>query len=410
MASLFGPSPAEILFARQKEQEQMQMLKNQQIGQQGGQFGVFAPLYQAGLKFGDIGASAMRQGLFPQQADPALMKATAIQGVLSKYADQDTNSAEVLKKISADLRTIDPDASLRALEIANKLKTEGGKISLSTSDLEKIDPKDRPRAIQTYQTTGKLPEDISFIAKPEKELPPSQEIALAAGALGFEIPTDVKQFSTEQWTAIDRKIKQEQINKAAATAAKVNITDPASKFRAVSEINSQTKDLDTQLVNLEQAISTSVNNRSPFAQKGFEVLVGNVFGGKARAQEEINRLRNSGTLGQRVENTLGLFAKGEIGKATVDDQLEVLLALREVAGQQRDNILTPYRAILKEEANSVAPLTKDRFKLPPLTENKQYIPMSVVQQYGLEKGQQFKTGGKTYIYNGNGTISPFGNQ
>jgi len=122
MASLFGPSPAEILFARQKEQEQMQMLKNQQIGQQGGQFGVFAPLYQAGLKFGDIGASAMRQGLFPQQADPALMKATAIQGVLSKYADQDTNSAEVLKKISADLRTIDPDASLRALEIAKKLE------------------------------------------------------------------------------------------------------------------------------------------------------------------------------------------------------------------------------------------------------------------------------------------------
>jgi hypothetical protein len=168
MASLFGPSPAEILFARQKEQEQMQMLKNQQIGQQGGQFGVFAPLYQAGLKFGDIGASAMRQGLFPEQADPALMKATAIQGVLSKYADQDTNSAEVLKKISADLRTIDPDASLRALEIANKLKTEGGKIPLSASDLEKIAPEDRPRAIQAYQTTGKLPPDISFVDKPEK--------------------------------------------------------------------------------------------------------------------------------------------------------------------------------------------------------------------------------------------------
>jgi hypothetical protein len=128
---------------------------------------VFAPLYQAGLKFGDIGASAMRQGLFPQQADPALMKATAIQGVLSKYADQDTNSAEVLKKISADLRTIDPDASLRALEIANKLKPEGGKISLSASDLEKIAPEDRPRAIQAYQTTGKLPPDISFVDKPK---------------------------------------------------------------------------------------------------------------------------------------------------------------------------------------------------------------------------------------------------
>ena len=87
--SLFGPSPAEIIFAQQKEAQQQNMLRNQQIAQQGSQFGVFAPLYQAGLRFGDVASQAAMQGLFPQQADPRLQEATAVQAVLSKYADQD---------------------------------------------------------------------------------------------------------------------------------------------------------------------------------------------------------------------------------------------------------------------------------------------------------------------------------
>jgi hypothetical protein len=146
MATLFGPSPAEVLMARQKEQEQMDMLRQQQIGQQGGQFGVFAPLYQAGLQFGDIGASAMRQGLFPQQADPSLQKATAIQGVLSKYAGQDMQSADVLKQISKDLMPIDPDASIKALTIAKSLVPE--------SPFAKINPKDyTPESLAIFKKT-----------------------------------------------------------------------------------------------------------------------------------------------------------------------------------------------------------------------------------------------------------------
>lgn len=104
ITSLFGPSPAEIILAQQKETQQEQLLRNQMIAQQGAEFGPFRGLYQAGLRLGDVGAQAMRQSLFPQQADPRLQKATDIQSILSDYADKDLNDPAVLKDISGKLR------------------------------------------------------------------------------------------------------------------------------------------------------------------------------------------------------------------------------------------------------------------------------------------------------------------
>jgi hypothetical protein len=121
ITSLFGPSPAEIIMAQQKEAQQQNMLRNQQIAQQGREFGVFAPLYQAGLRFGDVGAQAMTQALFPQQVDPRLQEATAVQSVLSKYADQDQSNPLTLEKIGRDLMPVAPDAGIRALTLAKQL-------------------------------------------------------------------------------------------------------------------------------------------------------------------------------------------------------------------------------------------------------------------------------------------------
>lgn len=106
ITSLFGTSPAEIILAQQKEAQQEQLLRNQMIAQQGAEFGPFRGLYQAGLRFGDVGAQAMRQSLFPQQADPRLQKATDIQSVLTKYQGQDLTSGDVLGRISSDLANL----------------------------------------------------------------------------------------------------------------------------------------------------------------------------------------------------------------------------------------------------------------------------------------------------------------
>jgi hypothetical protein len=98
--SMFGMSPLDVVQQRIQEQEKMNMLRRQQRSQEGSQFGVFAPLYQAGLGFGDIAGQAITQGVFGQQQDPMLKKAIDIQSVLS---GRDVTKAEDLAAISKDL-------------------------------------------------------------------------------------------------------------------------------------------------------------------------------------------------------------------------------------------------------------------------------------------------------------------
>jgi hypothetical protein len=92
IASLF--TPVEDILAAQQQQN---LLRRQAIAQQGQQFGVFAPLYQAGLQ----GIENAAQALFPTE-DPRLRRATMIQGVLAKYGDMDMTDPTVLSSMSKD--------------------------------------------------------------------------------------------------------------------------------------------------------------------------------------------------------------------------------------------------------------------------------------------------------------------
>jgi hypothetical protein len=91
--SLFGLGPAEVKELRRRQSEE-------QIAASGKEFGVFAPLYRAGLRFGERGSEATK-ALFGIQ-DPLMEKATMIQGVLGKYADKDMTSPEVLGQMAQE--------------------------------------------------------------------------------------------------------------------------------------------------------------------------------------------------------------------------------------------------------------------------------------------------------------------
>ena len=123
ITSLFGPTPAEIIAAQQQQMQQEQLLRNQQIAQQGAEFGPFRGLYQAALRFGDIGSQAVTQGLFPQQMDPRLQQATAIQSVISRYSDQDFTNPDVLSSMSKDFAQIGrPQQAILLAQEASKYK------------------------------------------------------------------------------------------------------------------------------------------------------------------------------------------------------------------------------------------------------------------------------------------------
>ena len=142
--SLFGPSPEEILLARQQQSQQQLAARNQMIAQQGREFGVFAPLYQAGLRFGDVASQAANQYMFPNQRDPMLERATRIQDVISQYSDQDTTDPSVLTKMSQDFArqgltreafTIAQDARAAKRE-QQKLDIEAERLNISKEELE----------------------------------------------------------------------------------------------------------------------------------------------------------------------------------------------------------------------------------------------------------------------------------
>lgn len=95
--SLFGPSAADI-------QEQRRRLAEQEIAASGGEFGVFAPLYRAGSRFGRQAAEGINTLMGAQ--DPMLKKAADIQSVLSKYQNEDLTSSSVLGNIARELAAI----------------------------------------------------------------------------------------------------------------------------------------------------------------------------------------------------------------------------------------------------------------------------------------------------------------
>lgn len=92
--SLFGPSIADVQELRRQQQER-------EIAGAGREFGVFAPLYQAGLRFGGQAAQGINTLMGAQ--DPMLKKASDMQAILSQYQGQDFTNPDVLKRISGDL-------------------------------------------------------------------------------------------------------------------------------------------------------------------------------------------------------------------------------------------------------------------------------------------------------------------
>jgi hypothetical protein len=250
--SLFGPTPAELLMARQKEAQEMQMLRNQQIGQQGQQFGVFAPLYQAGLKFGDVGSQAAMQRMFPEQMDPRLQQATAVQSVLAKYVDEDQSDPAVLSKIGRELLPVAPEAGFKALTLAKELQ---GK---QESPFAKIDPsKFTSNSLRTYAQTG----DIGDLESIEKtaSLKPNTDFLQIGQELGIPAKGSVADYSSNEAARINAEIKRrkEDVQRAGVPLENVygkgvtetavkrdqDIFDTAQKARAEITKIDQTLDL-----------------------------------------------------------------------------------------------------------------------------------------------------------------------
>lgn len=195
IASLFTP-PEDILAAQQQQNQARQAA----ISQQGSQFGIFAPLYQAGLRNID----AATQALFPTQ-DPRLQRATMIQGVLSKYQDQDMTDPTVLGNMSRDFASM--GFSREAMTLAEDARVAKRQAAADA------------RAERTLQLSEESAKDTRYKNNPELILRdalalPENDPTRTALLTRYSQITEDKNYSTAQ--------KQADLAKARADLAKTN--------------------------------------------------------------------------------------------------------------------------------------------------------------------------------------------
>ena len=390
---LFGYSPEQIMQARQAAMQERAAAEASRVG------GGWAPLYEQARGLSMMGAEALGRGLFPQAQDPALQRAQVTQSIVQKYRGQDINDPDVLRSMATDF------SSAGLNEIALQLGEESKKRVVAPTD-----PKKQAESI--VLNIGQIPEEQRTEAQK----------AMYASAQNLLSPASTKEpvkigVSTTNKPVYRQGLQQfilgpneEKIPyfgdiQSGGTTVKIDLGKPSEIMKAISEVNSNTKPLTDKINTLDSSIGLRINKDSPFSQAAFSQEVGRAFGDAQKAATEIQRLVNTGSLGQRLENSFNLFLTGNIGQLTRDDQMEVLLGLREFVGTQYDQTVEPYRAAAEDKADKIAKLSKERFALPKLSGNRQYIPMTIVNQYNLKKGDVVKQGNKQLRYNGDGTVT-----
>jgi hypothetical protein len=281
MASLFGPTPQELIFARMREDEKMRALRNQQIGQEGGEFGVFAPLYQAGRRFGEVGSQAIVKGLFPEAEDPSIRQAQAVQLVRQKYQGQDFSNPSVLQNIASDLFNAGaPEAGLNLLKTAQDITPKEKKIN----EIGKT-----PQGLQVYQEGNE-----QFYLKEGQRIP-------YYGSLRQETvaPTGTKQIAAIQGIRGDylKEVKPE--------------------FEAFSSLDSAKRSL-TQLSGIGDELAKR------------QLLKASGESGSGLSNKDVAAFASFGPLGQRIAGTINRFLEGTYSD---DQRKEIISLIDQLQGQ-----------------------------------------------------------------------------
>jgi hypothetical protein len=295
--SLFGPSPAEVQELR-RQQEEKEILAS------GGEFGAFAPLYQAGLRFGSAGRQAMAPLMGAQ--DPMLQKATAIQGVLAKYQGQNLNSAEVMSNIAKDLSTVDMEAGLKAAEIAKKLAPEGFK--------------------------------------------PSTSFGEVAQELGFGAKTNLNEYTPAQAAAINREIQSRKEREQKAGVPQAGQVDITSLARAQDVVDQYTKGPSEKLANITP-LRTQLNQAKAGSGAAFEQVRGQLIklvGDSQISNAERARITGSSGIIEDAVNKVQTLMQGVPTQAKLNEIERIVVALEDVYANQFNRGVDKSKTVLDQ--------------------------------------------------------------
>ena len=322
ITSLFGPTPQELIAAQVREQEQMDMLRNQQIAQQGREFGVFAPLYQAGLKFGDLGSRAITRSLFPEVQNPQLQQAQTIQSVIQSYQGQNLGDPTVLQKIASDLFAAGaPDAGIKALATARSLAPKNEFVTGKPGDV-----------IFKKGSGGQLTEVVN-IPDREKDLKPSTNFGEVAVELGFGAKSNLDEYTPAQAKAINAEIQRRK-----ESEKKAGVTPPVKQFGADIGLRQaflkEVEPIDAPLNALDKAQSL-LNEQSGLADSIAKRQFAKFAGDRDISNKDVAAFGNFGPLGQRLGGIFSQFLQGTYSDAQREEAITIIKNLRNPLEQQR---------------------------------------------------------------------------
>ena len=325
ITSLFGPTPQQLLAAQLKEEEEKDFLRNQQIAQQGREFGVFAPLYQAGLRFGDISSKAGQQitkSLFPEVQNPQLQQAQKIESVLQSYQGQNFGDPAVLQKIASDLFAAGaPDAGIKALATAKSL----------TSKDEFVTGKPGEK-IYRRGPGGQLIEVVS-IPDRDKNLKPSTNFAEVAVELGFGARENLDEYTSAQAKEINAEIQKRK-----ESEKKAGVTPPVKQFgediRLRELFLKEANPIDQSLNALDKAQSL-LTEQSGLADAIAKRQFAKFAGDRDISNKDVAAFGNFGPLGQRLGGIFSQFLQGTYSDAQRDEAINIIKNLRSPLEQQR---------------------------------------------------------------------------
>jgi hypothetical protein len=282
-----------------REDEKMRMLRNQQIGQEGGEFGAFAPLYQAGRRFGEVGSQAIVKGLFPEAEDPSIRQAQVVQLVQQKYQGQNLGDPSVLKSIASDLFTAGaPDAGLRILKTAEELTPKDKLITGKAGDI-----------IYRQTPTGSL-EQVAAVPDRESIVKTPADFAAAGRELGFGVRPNIGDYSQQETAAVNNLLETRGIRRAEAGVPKsgeVKVTDikgaqdiVATYTKAPQDRLSTVRQLRVSLGEAKQGTGSAL----PQLRRDLVKLVGDNQIGQAEAQQALGSI---GIVGDAISGINQLF-------------------------------------------------------------------------------------------------------
>jgi hypothetical protein len=324
--TLFGPSVADVQELRRLQQER-------EIAGAGGQFGVFAPLYQAGLRFGNQAVQGVNTLMGAQ--DPMLKKATDIQSILSQYQDQDLTNADVLTKISKDLAGKGYAAeSIGLAQEAVKFRKERKFTTVA------------PGAT----VLNEKGEVVYEAPSAEKMVKTPADFAAAGKELGFGVRANIGEYSQQETQAINNLLESRGIKRAEAgvpRSGEVKITDLSVANKLVTDLTGASKDrLNTvNLAKTQLALAKKGEGAAlPQLQRQLVKLVGDSQIGQGEVRDALG---SSGIVG----DTISAVNKFMTGVPTVDklnSVEQVINALENINAQAFNKGRTQAETVLAE--------------------------------------------------------------